>query len=60
MSQLMIEFYKLHTAEPGLPKAALLRRAQLKLLGGGAGTSASTSLAHPHYWAPFVLYGGFR
>lgn len=60
MSQLMIEFYKLHTAEPGLPKAALLRRAQLKLLSGEVSASDSTSLAHPHYWAPFVLYGGFR
>jgi len=60
MSQLMLEFYKLHIAEPGLPKAALLRRAQLKLLRGEVSASDSTSLAHPHYWAPFVLYGGFR
>lgn len=60
MSQLMIEFYKLHTADPGLPKAALLRRAQLKLLSGEVSASDSMSLGHPHYWAPFVLYGGFR
>jgi len=37
----------------GVPKGEALRRAQLSLL-------RNPMYRHPHYWAPFVLYGVWR
>lgn len=48
--KLMLQFYRLHKAHPDWPKAELLRQAQMSLL----------KTERPYYWAPFVLYGGFR
>lgn len=58
-SKLMIEFYRLHQGNPDRSKAEILRQAQLNLLKGKV-TDLKSPLAHPYYWAPFVLYGSFR
>lgn len=57
--RLMIEFYRLRAKFPELPKAELLRRAQLSLLRGET-KHAGANLTHPSYWSAFVLYGSFR
>ena len=49
--QLMVEMYK--ELMGGVPKGEALRRAQLSLL-------RNPMYRHPHYWAPFVLYGVWR
>ena len=51
------EFYRLRFSE-GRNKADALRQAQLLLLNGGPGRSAT--FAHPHYWAPFLLMGNWQ
>jgi CHAT domain-containing protein len=55
-SELMTNFYRLYKEHQDWPKAELLRQAQLRLLK----TGPNLRRAHPYYWAPFVLYGGFR
>ena len=53
---LMKTFYRVRH-ENKLPKAAALRKAQLKFIKRGGGKSV---LAHPYYWAPFILMGDWR
>lgn len=49
--QLMAEFYKAFNL-PGISKAQAIRRAQLNLL-------AQQELAHPYFWAPYILVGNW-
>jgi len=55
-ASLMETFYRVRH-EDKLHKAAALRKAQLKFIKRGGGRSV---LAHPYYWAPFVLMGDWR
>ncbi|MBI1891795.1 MAG: CHAT domain-containing protein [Burkholderiales bacterium] len=48
---LMAEFYK-NMQLPGVSKAKALQAAQLKLI-------ANRSLAHPFFWAPFIVVGSW-
>ena len=50
---LMREFYRLRQANPRWPKAEALRQAQLALL-------KQKALAHPHYWASFIMIGNWK
>ncbi|VAW99569.1 hypothetical protein MNBD_GAMMA21-682, partial [hydrothermal vent metagenome] len=55
-ASLMEMFYRVRHNNK-LAKAASLRKAQLKFIKRGGGKSV---LAHPYYWAPFVLMGDWR
>lgn len=49
---LMTEFYRQLMQHPTLPKAEVLRRAQLSLL-------PHPNFGHPAYWSPYVLLGNW-
>lgn len=61
---LMQDFYRRRNAQPGVPKAELLRQAQLTLLRGGESKAETvpenSPLKHPFFWAPFILIGNWR
>jgi CHAT domain-containing protein len=75
-SRIMSDFYTRWVKDPAIGKAEALRQAQLVFLhassvpqsatGRGvqfadqSATNASTTYAHPYYWAPFVLIGNYQ
>lgn len=73
-AELMSGFYRSRSSDDSTTKAAALQRAQLRLINGGekpvklsskpaAGKfqrDASRPLAHPAYWAAFVLIGNWQ
>jgi CHAT domain-containing protein len=56
---LMREFYRLREANPRWSKAEALRQAQVALLKMPR-RDLNAQLAHPHYWAAFILIGNWR
>jgi CHAT domain-containing protein len=70
---LMKNFYRMRQEHPDLPKIEALRRAQIELLRGTAGSATQErglihqdadnggrgDWSHPFYWAPFVLIGNW-
>jgi len=59
--KLTTELFRVHAAEPALPRAQALRKSMLSLIDGpgfvdGSGKSVF-SYAHPLFWAPFSLIG---
>lgn len=57
-AQLMTDFYRKRELQ-GWSKAEALRQAQRSMIQGGDAAQAS-SYSHPHYWAPFVLFGNWQ
>ncbi|NJM52340.1 MAG: CHAT domain-containing protein [Blastocatellia bacterium] len=57
-AQLMTEFYRTYQAGNGkTSKAEALRQAQIKLLKKG---KTNPNIAHPFYWASFIVVGEWR
>jgi CHAT domain-containing protein/Tfp pilus assembly protein PilF len=53
--RLMIEFYRIKKAKPGISKSEALRQSQIKLLN-----DKTVKYSHPYYWSSFVLVGNWR
>jgi len=59
--KLTTELFRVHAAEPTLPRAQALRKSMLSLIDGPGlvddGGKSVFSYAHPLFWAPFSLIG---